>query len=121
MHTSFVPFLVLLSHSVEFSDLNELSRLESFVASLQPKALSSGSAARPHRHRLFELLCQVARLEIESNATSNLGHGSASQLSRFDLTSLGTETGFGTEDILFGDWYNENQIDMNLFDDDFIF
>ncbi|KAF2794397.1 hypothetical protein K505DRAFT_304056 [Melanomma pulvis-pyrius CBS 109.77] len=121
MHTSFVPFLVLLSRSVQFSDLNELSRLESFVASLQPKVLSSGLSARPHRHRLFELLCQVARFEIESNVATNLGHGSANQTDRFDFTSLGAGTGFGTEDILFGEWFDENQIDMTLLDDDFNF
>ncbi|KAH8811210.1 hypothetical protein F5884DRAFT_781508 [Xylogone sp. PMI_703] len=61
LHIPFVPFIILFRHAIEASDTSDLSRLATFTASMQ----SMASASRVYR--LFEILYQVAQLQIEAN------------------------------------------------------
>ncbi len=92
LHTPFIPFIILFNHSIQYSSVPELSRLEAFTSSLQPNYNFPESAARPHR--LFQLLCQVARLYIDSKSSSNRGQqdgfASADYINMLNLPDFGT-------------------------------
>lgn len=102
LHTPFVPFIILFCYSIQCSDENELSRLESFTASLQPATSPSESVRGPHR--LFRVLCRVARQYIKTNSTSNtadygISLNSTDYLSMLNFASFGDEANFGGDGV----------------------
>jgi hypothetical protein len=95
LHTPFVPFITLFNKCIKFSDEAELSRLERFANSLILDSTISESSGRPLR--LYQLLCQVARLHIDSNIASNDGPGQVSSdlsMDTFELGSFGAGADF---------------------------
>jgi hypothetical protein len=109
LHTPFVPFTVLYTRAVQLLDREDLSRLDAFAASLK------SSAGTDTHSRLYELLCQSARMYIDSNLSLN--DFSQSQSLDFDSEILRAEE---LDDAsLFGaaDWYYGNQL-MSVLDDD---
>lgn len=108
LHTPFVPFTVLYTKAIQWLDTTELSKLEYFAESLR-------LAGRDSYSRLYELLCQAARLYIDSSFS----------MSYFDSTQRTLPAqeeerqmpDFETA-VLFGmkDWYYGNQL-MNVLDD----
>ncbi|KAM5349179.1 hypothetical protein ACJ41O_009002 [Fusarium nematophilum] len=128
LHTPFVPFSILFTRAVQLLDLDDLSRLERFAASLKPEA---GTESPTHPHRLYELLSQAARLYIDSKLASSLP--STFDLASFpdvsDYPEMMTETGtamqaFEPSDYpMFdlGDWYYGNQHLMSLLDEHAMF
>jgi len=131
VHTPFVPFSILFTHAVQFLDTADLARLERFTATLQPDDSSPESITHPHR--LYELLCQAARLHIDSNVASTdltVAISSEDALHEFDFTDFGVEEGATANETLeagdphmygLSDWYYGNQQIMSLLDDDVVF
>ncbi|KFA56223.1 hypothetical protein S40293_00182 [Stachybotrys chartarum IBT 40293] len=70
LQTPFVPFSILFSRAVHLSDGDDLGRLETFAASLEPAEASEG-AAPTHPHRLYDLLCQAARLRMDASTMAS--------------------------------------------------
>ncbi|KAE8451664.1 hypothetical protein EG329_003121 [Mollisiaceae sp. DMI_Dod_QoI] len=133
LYTPFVPFNILFTRAVHFSDLADLARLDRFAASLLPEASPPDSITHPYR--LYQLLCEAARLYIEANISSSsslpiatdLTHGVRESSGGFDLTHFGTEVGTAGNDLAgpddsqnygLSDWYLGNQQLMNLLDED---
>ncbi|KAH8647955.1 hypothetical protein BX600DRAFT_531068 [Xylariales sp. PMI_506] len=67
LHTPCAPFITMFSYAVKHADMTELASLERFTASLEPRFPSSGPLLNPHR--LYKLLCQAARLYIQSDSS----------------------------------------------------
>ncbi|PVH79366.1 hypothetical protein DL98DRAFT_461159 [Cadophora sp. DSE1049] len=111
IHTPFVPFITLFNKCIKFSDETELSRLERFANSLMAEPTNSESSGRPLR--LYQLLCQVARLYIDSNIASDVRQEHISNelsMDIFDMGSFGAGAelvGFQTTD----DYYHEQGMD----------
>ncbi|KAI0149689.1 hypothetical protein F4776DRAFT_174560 [Hypoxylon sp. NC0597] len=127
LHSPFVPFSILFTHAVQFSDYADVARLDRFAASLR---YEDSAESATHPYRLYELLCQAARLYIESNNTSlppdpTLIENLPDTLGQFDFAHFGAETGNtdGGDVRGFGlsDWYYSNQQIMNLLDEDVMF
>ena len=130
MHGPFVPFNILFTRAVQYSDNADLALLEGFAASLRPEMDHPESATHPYQ--LYELLCKSARLYFRLNMSSlpsNLtGTDNMSRSSiDFDLAHFMTEAGVRGDDPFLtessskdglGDWYYSNQQIMSLFDED---
>lgn len=133
LHIPFVPFSILFTRAVQLSDVADLARLDRFAASLQPEAASLESITHPHR--LYELLCQAARLYIDFNIPCSLAdptstHNLPDSFGEFDFTPFGTEAGAAPNETLeagspqtygLSDWYYSNQQMMSLLDEDVMF
>ncbi|KAI0384226.1 hypothetical protein F5Y04DRAFT_238591 [Hypomontagnella monticulosa] len=127
LHTPFVPFGILFTRSVQLLDAADLVRLERFAASLQPETASSESITHPYR--LYELLCQTARLYIDSHTFSSPTDVTdlPDSVGQFDFVQFGMDAGVTLDGALdipdfqadeLSDWYYGNQQLMNLLDDD---
>ncbi|KAL2204508.1 hypothetical protein CC79DRAFT_1337049, partial [Sarocladium strictum] len=68
-HVPFVAFCVLFTCAVQRLDLTELIELEAFAVSLRPDVAIDPTPSMSHPYRLYELLCQVARLYITTQTT----------------------------------------------------
>ncbi|KAF4979130.1 hypothetical protein FZEAL_4620 [Fusarium zealandicum] len=131
MHTPFVPFTLLFTRTVQLFDYDDLSRLERFAASLKPDA--ADVQAITHPHRLYELLCQAARLYIDANLYSALNNEAStmtdtafsSSLEHLDMTAESGDLmqSFSADysSLDFTDWYYGNQQLMTLLDGDMTF
>ncbi|TAQ88823.1 hypothetical protein B7494_g2840 [Chlorociboria aeruginascens] len=64
LHTPFVPFNILFTRTIQLLDITDLARLDRFAASFKPEVASLGLTTYPYR--LYELLCQAARLYAPS-------------------------------------------------------
>ncbi|KAI1105790.1 hypothetical protein F4804DRAFT_340971 [Jackrogersella minutella] len=131
LHTPFVPFSILFTRAVQLLDFADLDRLDRFAVSLKPETACADSITHPYR--LYELLCQAARLYIESNASASsldmsLANAPSASLAEFDFTPFGIETGTVpnetlevSETVALGEWYYNNQQLMSLLDEDVMF
>lgn len=54
----FIPFIALFCHVIEIGDLEDLNRIQTFVASMKDSCQDSGTIAK--HHRLFEVFYSVA-------------------------------------------------------------
>ncbi|KPM41083.1 hypothetical protein AK830_g5462 [Neonectria ditissima] len=129
LHTPFVPFSIIFTRAVQLSDADDLARLDTFASSLKPQVVDTESPTHPFR--LYELLCQAARLYIDSNLTSrsNAGMDSSSLLTGSEHGNITREMennigGFEGYDYPLsdlGDWYHSNRQLMSLLDEDMMF
>ena len=133
LHVPFVPFNILFTRAVQLLDVADLARLDQFAASLQPEATSPGSATHPYR--LYKLLCQAARLYVDSKIPSlpedpTLTHNLPNSLDEFDFADFEIRTEAAANETLqagdpqtygLSDWYYSNQQMMSLLDDDVMF
>lgn len=128
----FVPFSILFTRAIQLWDTDDLTRLEGFAASLRPEQASNGP--NTSFHRLYELLCQAARLYINANIPYlNTHHAIPSSISDSldtELTNLSTEAGVSENSTVqptafpayeLSDWYLGNQQLMSILDDDIMF
>ncbi|KAI1459923.1 hypothetical protein F4805DRAFT_465878 [Annulohypoxylon moriforme] len=130
LHTPFVPFSIVFTRAVQLSDFTDLVRLDRFATSMKPQTPPESIT---HPYRLYELLCQAARLYIESNTSSTdvtVPNAQSDPLGEFDFTSFGMEVGAVSNDTIeretsqtfeLGNWYYGNQQMMSLLDEDVIF
>jgi hypothetical protein len=129
LHTPFVPFSILFTRTIQVVDFTDLDRLERFAASLQPEA---GAESITHPHRLYELLCQAARLYLESSAAltltdeSDVGASVPSYSNDVDFANMGMETDGGwmsseSQNMDLSDWYQGNQEILRMLDMDITF
>ncbi|KAK2729352.1 C6 transcription factor [Colletotrichum kahawae] len=122
LNMPFVSFSVLFLHAVRTTDDADLAVLDRFARSLQPEDQASDCSTHPHR--IYELLCRAARLQIESK-TGGLD-GSMNQHSLESLLDIdvpdtpsletirhGNES-FETDGFGLGDWYREQQHFLGL-------
>lgn len=127
MHTPFVPFSILFTRAVQFLDLADLALLDRFATSLKPGEAAQESSTHPYR--LYELLCQTARLYINSRTSSLMSSTLTSDLTTLlddsALLGMGLVAAEGgtsefDESQMYGlsDWYYDNQQLMNLMDSD---
>ncbi|KAI0456635.1 fungal-specific transcription factor domain-containing protein [Xylaria acuta] len=130
LHTPFVPFSVLFTRIVQLSDGADLYYLDRFSESLQHGESSAESITHPYR--LYNLLCQAARLYIKQNPPTSLNGvdmGTIDPWSVFDFASFGNEAsnGAGGSDVSqplshgLSHWFYGNQQLMGLLDDDVMF
>jgi hypothetical protein len=129
LHIPFVPFSILFTRTIQLVDFTDLDRLERFAASLQPEA---GAESITHPHRLYELLCQAARLYLESSATlkvtnaADVGASVPSYSNDVDFANMGMETESSwmpsdSQDMDLSDWYQGNQEILRMLDVDITF
>lgn len=78
----FVPFIVIFCNAIATSNIQDLARLEAFVASLQPLCAFSQSIDR--LHGLCSVLGTVARLYVQAETRSQRGEDT-------NLVSVGQE------------------------------
>lgn len=64
----FIPFSILFNRTIQVSDREDLAKLEQFAASLRPGEGVTDSATHPYR--LYKLLCQAARIHIDSTPST---------------------------------------------------
>ncbi|KAH8678426.1 hypothetical protein BX600DRAFT_452045 [Xylariales sp. PMI_506] len=133
VHTPYIPFSILFTKAIQFLDHDDLEVLERFAASLRPDKIATESMANPHR--LYELLCQAARLYIEANTpsfttNSTVAASTPSLLNDFDLSRFDMNSETVVDDSLqfhnsqfqgLSAWYLENQQLMNLLDENVAF
>lgn len=102
LYAPFVPFIVIFCHVIETTDLTDLDRLHSFVASLDPAIKLSEATAR--LQRLFQVLYNVALKYVEIRASRE----QVSVGREFDtyLNALGFGPGIGGSEIGFGEMSN---------------
>jgi hypothetical protein len=128
MHIPFVPFSILFTHAVQFLDLADLERLDTFAASLKPDTVD-GQESITHPHKLYKLLCQAARLYVESRNPSFPEDSTLipENLDIFGLPTFGTEPGDAESEnfhmsslqtLGLNDWYHNNQQIMHLMNED---
>lgn len=130
IHHPFVPFSILFSRAVQLSDVDDLERLECFAASLHSVQTSTKPATNVQR--LYELLCQAARLYIDTNTPSLIANQTLSYNSGNSLDGINfTDFDMGARTLIneplepgvpqmydLSDWYIGNQQLMNLLDED---
>jgi hypothetical protein len=133
VHHPFVPFSILFSRAVQLLDVDDLARLERFAASFELE--QSSMKPTTSFQRVYELLCQAARLYIEANTPSltenqTLSYNARNSPNNINVTNfdLGARTVVNealesgvpqTYDL--SDWYFGNQQFMNLLDEDITF
>lgn len=130
IHHPFVPFSILFSHAVQVLDVDDLSRLEHFAASLELEH----NSARPTTdfQQLYKLLCQAARLYIQANTPpqtvnqalpyDDLDPANSINIPSFDIEE-GTTVNETIEHSVFepydlNDWNFQNQQFAALLDED---
>ncbi|KIX01886.1 uncharacterized protein Z518_07825 [Rhinocladiella mackenziei CBS 650.93] len=133
LHAPFIPFSFLFTRAVQLLDVTDLARLDRFAASFRPEGTSSESTTHPRR--LYELLCQTARIYIDSNTLPSvedpaMSHPLQGSSTEFGFTPFGigpgaaadeTSTNGMSPDCGLSGWYYDNQQIMSLLDDDIIF
>lgn len=68
LFTPFIPFIVLFCHVIETGDLEDLSRMQTFVTSIEGSCNSSNTIAK--HHRLFQVFYSVAARYTELSSPS---------------------------------------------------
>ncbi|CAH0004378.1 unnamed protein product [Clonostachys byssicola] len=68
LFSPFISFVVLFCHVIETGNAEDLTRMGSFVGSIESLELGSGQIA--NHHRLFEVLYQVSKRYSELKATT---------------------------------------------------
>jgi hypothetical protein len=95
----------------------------------------ASSESITHPYRLYELLCQAARLYIDPKITSSpadptVAHSIPDPLGEFDFADFGVEVGVPSNEALeaggpqtygLSDWYYGNQQIMGLLGEDVMF
>ncbi|KAK1983625.1 hypothetical protein LZ30DRAFT_713819 [Colletotrichum cereale] len=126
-HVPFVPFSVIFTCVVRTSNFEDLVLLERFAASLKPE--TAGESSPTHPYRLYDLLCQAARLYITgaqfSAPGSTMTRNDSTLLSDFEASQFLTEAagsieGFVNPDLLMfdaNDWYQGSQQLISLLDE----
>lgn len=136
MHGPFVPFSIIFTRAVQLLDAADLARLDLFAATLQYSDADSPESIT-HPYRLYEPLCQGARLFFDWNTTTTAVPFAAADPSLtdhlpesfggFDDGQAGLDAAnetLGPDSYqIYGlsDWYYSNQQMMSLFEDDAIF
>jgi len=121
MHAPFVPFSILFTYAVQYFDVADLSRLETFAASLKLETEVPESISHPYR--LYNLLARTARLYFTANGPSLVMNSAPTQNLSSSLTELND---IGALNMPYGlalgqnydlsDWYYDNQHVMNFLD-----
>ncbi|KAL0941544.1 C6 transcription factor [Colletotrichum truncatum] len=133
LNIPFVSFSILFTHAIRSSDAADLALLDRFANSLQPDYPSSESVTHPHR--LYQLLCKVARLYGESGAkvSTKAANQSLPEIStEVDLAAHLPSLEAGTERFQalvadesqitgLSDWFYGNQQLMNLLGEDMMY
>ncbi|KAL2819062.1 hypothetical protein BDW59DRAFT_165217 [Aspergillus cavernicola] len=95
LYCPFVPFSILFTRAVQLCDVADLARLDRFAISLHRETDTPEGLTHPYR--LYQLLCQTARLYCDSAIP---GSGDTTVVPRlqeswadFDSAYPGTETG----------------------------
>lgn len=130
LHVPFVPFSILFTQAIQFSDLEDLDRLRLFAESLQPDATSDEKTSTTHPFRLYDLLYQAARLNVESNRGGSMAREAAARESLgIPENQYGSEyiNGMGEYDPMLGqistsmmdlgEWFQGNQQLFRLLDE----
>lgn len=130
-----MPFSVLFTHAVRSLEADDdLARLERFASSLQPEAGDAPGEAATHPHRLYRLLCETARLHLDSARQRSGPSREAGGEEQPAGSQAGDETqalhaalagggfppdlAFDSDGLGLGDWYYGNQQLMNLLGSD---
>ncbi|WQF88867.1 hypothetical protein CDEST_13881 [Colletotrichum destructivum] len=131
IHVPFVPFSIIFTCVVRTFNFDDLALLERFAASLKPETTDENSPTHPYR--LYDLLCQAARLHITRTQFSasgpNMTGDDSTLLSDFKASQFLAETtgpidDFVNPDLLMfdaSDWYQGNQHLINLLDEGRLF
>ncbi|KZL68094.1 fungal specific transcription factor, partial [Colletotrichum incanum] len=131
IHVPFVPFSIIFTCVVRTYNFEDLALLERFAASLKPD--TTGENSPTHPYRLYNLLCQAARLYITraqfSASGLNMSRIDSTLLTDFEASQFFAETEgpieeFGNPDLLMcdaSDWYQGNQQLINLLDEGRLF
>lgn len=120
LYTPFFPFSIVFSNAIQNSDLDDLDRLDRFVASFKSETADSDPATHPYR--VYELLSQTARLYVESGirpSHTNKASPNPSDLTMVDdavanpaevsgveIPARGDDHNSGLDA---GDWFQSNQ------------
>ncbi|KAF6806653.1 C6 transcription factor [Colletotrichum sojae] len=126
---------VLFTHAVRSLDAeDDLSRLERFASSLQPGIGDAPGDAATHPHRLYRLLCETARLHIQSarqrtgpsrdaNRRTNSQAGDETQVlhAAFVESGIPPDLVFDSDGLGLGDWYYGNHQLMSLLGSDGVY
>ncbi|KAF6842781.1 C6 transcription factor [Colletotrichum musicola] len=136
LNIPFVPFSVLFTHAVRSLDAeDDLTRLERFATSLQPEIGDAPGDAATHPHRLYRLLCETARLHIQSarqrsgssqnvdlgNRPADSQAGDETQALNAAFVEGGIPPGFVFDSDGLGDWYYRNHQLMSLLGSDGVY
>lgn len=112
LYCPFAPFSILFARAVQLADGDDLDRLNQFAASLQLEALPAD--AMTHPYRLYQLLCQAARLYFDSNSSLSWPSGRLGApipSHNYDPTiywaGLNSSDGLATYGVY--DWSGDNQ------------
>ncbi|KAH2457207.1 hypothetical protein KXW63_002871 [Aspergillus fumigatus] len=68
LFTPFIPFIVLFCHVIETGNLDDLSRMQTFVTTMEGSCHNSGAIAK--HHRLFQVFYSVAARYTELMSSS---------------------------------------------------
>lgn len=133
VHHPFVPFSILFTRVFQSLDVEDLERLERFATSLRAGQFPTKLPA--NFQRLYDLLCQAARLHLEANPPPHptqdqvlLGHSVLSSNNSADLGILTNGCDLLDQNLEFvnaesnelSEWYFGNQQLVNLLDEDII-
>ncbi|OHW94346.1 C6 transcription factor [Colletotrichum incanum] len=122
---------IIFTCVVRTYNFEDLALLERFAASLKPD--TTGENSPTHPYRLYNLLCQAARLYITraqfSASGLNMSRIDSTLLTDFEASQFFAETEgpieeFGNPDLLMcdaSDWYQGNQQLINLLDEGRLF
>lgn len=109
---------------VQTFDFEDLDLLDRFAASLRPESETKGENSPTHPYRLYNLLCQAARLYItrahlSASSSTFIADLEASQFPA-DVPGSLEDMDFGDSDMMFdpSDWYQGNQQFMSLLDNE---
>ncbi|OHX01015.1 fungal specific transcription factor domain-containing protein, partial [Colletotrichum incanum] len=130
MLTPFTPFFVLFCHVIDTSSVDDLRRLNEFVASLRPACALSEPVEK--LHQLCSMLCNVATLYTESKSQQSEERGPINDEFDVYLSALGfppteypaqgMDTGDMSQPALqtaqLGNWYSGSQYMMGLLEED---
>ncbi|KZL66005.1 fungal specific transcription factor domain-containing protein [Colletotrichum tofieldiae] len=128
--TPFTPFFVLFCHVIDTSNVDDLRRLNEFVASLRPACALSEPVEK--LHQLCSMLCNVATLYMESKSQQSEERGPINDEFDVYLSALGfppteypaqgMETGDISQPTLqtaqLGNWFSGSQYMMGLLEED---
>ncbi|ENH64121.1 Putative transcriptional regulatory protein C11D3.07c [Fusarium oxysporum f. sp. cubense race 1] len=88
----FIPFIVIFCQVIETQDKEDLNRLRTFVASIQPAAAASSAATK--LHRLFQVLYNVATRYVELSASRDVQPQDTEEMDTY-LKLLGMQSSWG--------------------------
>lgn len=133
LYCPFVPFSILFSRAVQLLDTAELARLDRFATSLQSGTNPPEEITHPYR--LYQLLCQAARLYFDLDHTqrpadSTMIHHRTDPWAEVEFAQSGLVAEATADEMLVGDilrsrglydWSYDSQQFMGLLNDDVTF